>query len=67
MEKRQPAPTSYNTILPEIVPNAIYVGDLPYDIDQNTLLLIFSHYGRISTVEVRKTQKSQSSSSIYCH
>ncbi|KAI4851488.1 hypothetical protein E4T44_02103 [Aureobasidium sp. EXF-8845] len=58
-EKRQPAPTSYNTILPEIVPNAIYVGDLPYDIDQNTLLLIFSHYGRISTVEVRKTQKKE--------
>ncbi|KAK6008240.1 hypothetical protein QM012_000143 [Aureobasidium pullulans] len=55
LEKRKPAITSYNTILPQVVPNAIYVGDLPYHIDENTLRLIFSVYGRISNVEIRKT------------
>ena len=29
--ERQPALTSYSTILPEVVRNAIYVGDLPYN------------------------------------
>ena len=59
MEKRKPAITSYNTILPQIVPNAIYVGDLPYHIDENTLRLIFSHYGPITDVEIRKTFSSE--------
>ncbi|KAG9700234.1 hypothetical protein KCU95_g778, partial [Aureobasidium melanogenum] len=54
VEKRKPAITSYNTILPEVVPNAIYVGDLPFHIDENTLRMIFAHYGAISNVDIRK-------------
>ncbi|KAI4748642.1 hypothetical protein E4T50_01070 [Aureobasidium sp. EXF-12298] len=56
LDRRQPAATSYNTILPEVVPNAIYIGDLPYSITENTLLQIFSHYGRISNVEFSADQ-----------
>ncbi|CAD0109522.1 unnamed protein product [Aureobasidium uvarum] len=54
LEKRKPALTAFNTILPEITPNAIYVGNLPYNVDENTLRMIFAHYGSITKVEVRK-------------
>lgn len=59
VEKRKPAITSYNTILPEVVPNAIYIGDLPFHIDENTLRMIFSHYGAISNVDIRKNFSSE--------
>jgi len=50
--ERQPALTSYSTILPEIVRNVLYVGDLPYNMEEKILLLIFSHYGLVMVVEV---------------
>lgn len=50
--KRQPA-TSHNIILSETIRNAIYVGDLPYNIGETTLLLVFSHYGLVLGVEVK--------------
>lgn len=59
MEKRKPAITSYNTILPQVIPNAIYVGDLPNQIDENTLRMIFSHYGAITNVDIRKNFSSE--------